>query len=332
MEDQLVLLRTSERSSFTTCRWQWWWGYNLHYQTRRVRPALGFGDLVHQALAAYYVPGRKRAGHPAEHFDRIYRGYCKNHEPIVVKDSEDEGKRVDAGDLGVEMLTNYVEQWGDDSRYEVVASEQTFQVDVHDPRTGVYLFTYVGTFDGIWRDLQTNQLGFAEHKTGASLDPFGAPLVLDEQSSSYWTFGPDWLRHQGLLADDQVLDFILYNRLRKGFRDQRPVNDSGLSLNMDGSVSKKQPAPLFKREISYRTEYERAQVMRRAIHQAREMRLIREGKLVPYKMPGKHCGFCQFRTMCEIHEMGSDWRSILNAEFTKWEPYDAHEIEMERSH
>lgn len=328
--EQLVLLRTSERSDFTECRQKWQWAYVERLKPIRARTALSFGDLVHQALAAYYVPGRKRRGKPALHFEKIYTQFLKDgNEEIYMKSDDD---RVTAMDLGTEMLKNYWATYGKDERYEVISSEQTFQIDVYDPDTGKYLFTYVGTFDGIWRDLETGRILFLETKTGASLRPFGAPMELDEQAGSYWAFGPPWLEHQGILKPGQKLDGILYNRLRKAFADTRPKNAEGLSLNKNGSVSKKQPEPLFKRELTFRGEAERAAVMYRAMHQAREMRLVKAGKLAVYKHTGQHCGWCSFRDMCEVHETGTDWEAMRDNLYRAWDPYSPHEIELEKKH
>lgn len=102
----------------------------------------------------------------------------------------------------------------------------------------------------------------------------------------------------------------------------------GQSLNKDGSVSKLQPAPLFRREEVRRSEAERANLIRRARQEARDIRKAREGKLALYKNPGEHCNWCQFRDMCEVHESASDWRALRGALFTEWSPYEAHDAEV----
>jgi hypothetical protein len=60
-----------------------------------------------------------------------------------------------------------------------------------------------------------------------------------------------------------------------------------------------------------------------------EMSLVRQRKLGVYKSPGMHCNWCQFRDVCELHEMGEDWEDVLNIEFKKWQPYSDHELHLE---
>lgn len=318
-----LLVRTSERSCFKECRQQWDWGYNQRLRPHRISSPLFFGDLVHQALEAWYIPGKKRGQHPAEKFAELWEKWrLGGGDEVMVGDHT-------AGELGAIMLHNYVKEFGKDSWMEVIAPEMTFQVDVHDPETGRYLFTYVGTTDGAIRNLKTRKIGILEHKTGAGLEPFGAPLPLDEQNGAYWTFLPFQLREMGVLGPDEWPDFMLYNRLKKAVGDYRPRNDKGQALNNDGTVSKRQPAPLFKREFVMRTNGDRRNVMARAISEVREMRLVRAGKLDVYKSPGKHCNYCDFRDMCEVHETGSDWEALRDNMYSTWEPYDAHEIQLE---
>lgn len=59
--------------------------------------------------------------------------------------------------------------------------------------------------------------------------------------------------------------------------------------------------------------------------EAREMRLCRSGKLGVYKNPDRHCGYCEYRDMCEIHESGGDWEAIRDQLFTTWNPYEDHQ-------
>lgn len=356
-----VFIRNSEQSCFKNCRQQWWWAYVECLRAKRASSPLSFGDLIHRALAVYYKPGIKRGPHPAKVFTKIYAEHLSSGlEPVLVKIG---GNRVDASELGPHMLENYIDEYGDDRRYEVIAPEQTFQVDVHHPKTGKYMFTVVGTGDAVVRDRKTRKLGMLEHKTGAGLDPFGAPLPLDEQAGTYWTFFPIFLRAQGVLAEDEDLDFILYNRLRKAFKDERPRNAEGHYLNkphkadltawlddhrqvyrkaakMDelmeliakkgqdplllGAPSENQGQPLFKREMTFRSPEDRRRIFERYAHEAREMRYVREGKLGVYKNPDRHCGWCEFRDMCEVHETGSDWKAIRSEMFTTWEPYADH--------
>lgn len=363
------MIRTSERSKFKDCRQAWQWSYVDHLKPLREKPALVFGTLAHRVLELRYPPGTKRGPRPDKLAKKVWLEFLKaGGEEFTMNVGPTEP--VDAGEFLVHMFENYYEEYGDDERYEVVASEMTFQVEVFHPKTGDFLFTYVGTIDGVWYDNNLGVFVFAEHKTGAGLEPFGAPIYLDEQQGSYWAYGPIWLQHIGVLKDGQRIDHVLYNRLRKGIRDDRPRNEAGQYLNSPmkedlltaaldqcdevpkkvtvadlkklledadfdwtqlGAISKNQGTPLFKREQIKRTEEERARTMRRVISEAREMRLVREGKLKVYKRPDRHCTYCEFRDMCEVHEGGGDWKAIRDSMFRTWDPYEDHvrEEEME---
>lgn len=310
-----MIVRTSERRDFKTCRQKWWWSYVDCLTPMGVRPALGFGDLVHQSLAAYYIPGIKRGPHPAGVFEELYKQFVAEHGVLYMKVVDDEPAE-DAYDLGMEMLTNYVDFWGKDSRYKIIQPEQPIKVKII---SGLY---YVCVLDAVIFDRQQKQYGLFEHKTTGSMRKFGAPLALDEQAGSYWTFGYEWMRQQGFKKD---FDFILYNFLRKGHKDDRPVNAEGHSLNKDGSVSKRQPNPLFWREPVYRSEGDRATMYNRVLDEVEDMRAARSRELSIYKNPDDHCHWCQFRDMCEVHETGSDWEAVRDSLYTKGNPYEVYE-------
>lgn len=328
MTDELVMLRTSERVTYTRCKQKWWWSCVECLTPRQASAPLRFGDLVHQALAAYYKVSKttpqRRGPHPAKTFKILYEEQLKEFSKFGMYTEDQEWE--DALSLGVEMLTNYVNEYGKDERYRVVAPEQTFQIDLDDPETGEYLVTYVGTFDAIIEDLHTKEIGLFEHKTAKTINT--GHLYMDEQAGSYWAFAPDWLRSQGILKPKQDLDFILYNYLRKGKRDERPTNELGQCLNKDGTVSKNQPSPLFKRELIYRSHDDRRNTMLRVIEQAKEMAMVRDGNLPHYKSIINGCQgmfSCEFRDMCELQEAGQDWESVRDATMTHWDPYESHD-------
>ena len=318
-----VLIRTSERKDFTRCRQRWVWAYVDRLKPITSKPALVFGDLVHQALAVFYPPGRKRGPLPATTFQKL----SDENEKELYGAYDDEGEYLDALELGITMLNGYVEHYGKDPDIFVVSPEQEFQLDIYDSETDEYLCTYVGTFDAVVMRMKTKKIGLLEHKTDKSIPSANIFLPLDEQGGSYWAYGPDWLKSRNILKRGQTLDFILYNFLRKGKPDERPRNEKGLCLNQDGSVSKRQPPPLFHREYMFRNNAMRANLMKRVEHQAWEMSLVRSGELEAYKNPTANCRWdCQFKDMCELHERGDDWESFRDAMFRRWNPYEAHDV------
>jgi hypothetical protein len=315
------MVRTTERRMFAQCRQRWWWTFVECLQPIDAAAPLKFGDIVHQALALYYKPGKRRGPHPAKSFIQVLD---EQFEDFGFKDSN--GIWTEARDLGVEMLTNYVDRWGKDSHIEVISPEMPAEVDVYNSK-GKYVCTYVLKFDAVIRDLNNGQLGLFEHKTAKAISTSHLPL--DEQGGTYWTFATPWLRAQGILGPSDEIKFILYNFLRKGKKDDRPTNEHGQALNKNGSVSKNQPSKLFLRQPIYRSEHDRESTLSRVRAQSWEMGKARQGKLPIYKnpagqFPDQHCNTCAFRDMCELHETGGDWETIRDLTMTHWEPYADH--------
>lgn len=371
MSETPVMVRTSERTMFTKCRQAWWWSY-----VERRRPvegwsaALTFGTMIHRALAAYYIPEtrkeRRRGPHPAQSFVKLYDIMDANGRAFNVR--TDDEVWIDALDLGVEMLENYIDQWKQEDRdILVLYPEMPFQYIVRDPATKEILCVYVGETDVLVRNLRTGRLGLMEHKTAGIIDT--GHLFLDEQAGSYWTILPKWLVEQGVVKKDDNLDFMLYNYLRKAEKDERPRNSAGQYLNLPtvevlkaalleadpqasvrgakredlldmlkghginglllGEPSKHQPPPLFHRELIFRTQAERRSTMQRIHEQVTEMNLVRAGKMPHYKAPSKDCRFCEWRDICEIHEQGNDWKELKRMTTKKWDPYAAHIWDIE---
>ena len=170
---------------------------------------------MHAALAAYYVPGRKRGPDPWTTYKRLYH--------------QEAQEQKDCG-FDVYSEETWVAHWnwawpcctgmwnGTRTRtraYEIVSSEQTFQLPVRVPKLLIptmnrnallalppFTFKAVGTFDGVWRHLTSGRISFKEFKTATAISLDGLPM--DEQAGMYWTYGPKWLRRKGLLAEGEL--------------------------------------------------------------------------------------------------------------------------------
>lgn len=349
----LPMLRTSERSSFRFCRWVWNLSYNRHIEPQTAAKALRFGTLVHRSLAAYYIPGKKRGPEPAGTFQKLYDEELKEQEKFGFFD--DDGKWEEAGELGVAMMENYIEQYGADDRWEVIATEQPFEVVVHKPECGICSetiltdkngsdcspncpgpelvpwFIYAGVLDGVWRELSSGKLWIPDHKTTQGIGPETVKhLVLDDQAGAYWSWGVDWLYAQGILKPNQKLAGMLYNFMRKALPDERPYKmHKGIRhyLNKDGSVSQKQPSPYFLRQPIFRDEMDKQAAKTRTLMDYGEIEMVRKGVLQINKNPGRFtCSMCWAIDLCELHEAGHDWEEMLNGTTKAWDPYAEHEI------
>ena len=326
-----ILLRNSERQSFLGCRLRWWWEWEDRRKPTSTKPALTFGDLVHQALERYYKKGRKRGPHPAKTFTKVYDDYTLKqgyHIGMKVKDNDDEELVwTKARDLGIAMLNGYVDKYGPEDHIEVIVPEMPFRVKLHHPKNGSYVVTAVGKLDAVYRDRSKSKrpLGIIDHKTAASIQT--GHLALDEQAGTYFALAPIFLKSVGLMDEDEYLQHILFNFLRKAMPDQRPRNKKGHYLNQDGSVSKKQPPPYFERREVIRNENDSANLINRIIIQAWEMKQVRKGKLPIYKHPTRDCStMCSFHAICELHETGSDWEELMELSTKKWDPHADHEL------
>lgn len=318
-------IRTSERSTYEACYWQWDHSYNQRLTPIVDAPALRFGTLIHAALEERYPPGIRRGPHPATTFARLYEEELSEAEEVWgFRDGD--GEWANAATLGEAMLNNYVDTYGKDEEWKVIASEMTFQVPVFVraissdgervlrpasaglgpdllPLPGVnivpcrrtdkyayHLFTYVGTMDGVWESRVSGRVLVNDYKTTKN-DPAkeaAGKAILDEQATAYWTWGVDWLTLQKVLstAKQQKLAGMLYTFLYKAAPDERPTNSLGQSLNKDGSVSKQQPAKRFYRDVVYRDREQTDRARLRAVQQCLEMMQRRAGMLPIRKAPG----------------------------------------------
>jgi hypothetical protein len=338
----VLLVRNSEVQTWKTCRHRWAWTYRDERQAAQAAGALRFGSLIHAALAAYYPPGRKRGPAPWDTYEQEYYAQATEQRDRGFDVFSDEAW-VNALDLGVGMLHGYVARYQDeDQEYEVISSEQTFQLPVRVPEQRTWLeedkaalvlppFTFkaVGTFDGVWRHLPSGRLLFKEHKTCTAISLDGLPM--DEQAGMYWTYGPKWLHRQGLLPADELPSHILYTFLRKAKPDpEQRTNAEGHVLNRDGTVSKRQPAPYFARVPVYRDAADRRNHHERVVQEARDLAAARAGLLPLYKNPGylmfPNCRMCPVREACELHETGGDWQEVLGQTTINWNPYADHEL------
>lgn len=326
------LLRNSERSSFKRCRHSWQWGYKDGRQPIAAGAALRFGDLYHQALAAYYLPGLKRGPHPAVTFEKLYHKSAAELKEQGFNVFADE-TWVDALTLGVSMLSGYVAKFAaEDDEYEILSTERTFRVPIRalDPYTGEpFRFVAVGTLDGVWKQRSTGRISFKEHKTCSAINLSGLPL--DDQAGMYWTYGPKWLQRRGILKEGELPSAILYTFHRKAAPNpDANYNAEGHKLNKDGSVSKVQPAAYWARVPVYRDRVDRERIHARIVAEMADIIRARAGLLPLYKNPGPlympNCSSCSFKDACELHEVGGDWESVLEQTHIPWDPYADHEL------
>jgi hypothetical protein len=291
-----------------------------------VPDALWFGIGVHEALAAWYLKGKKRGPHPADTFLE-WIGDEQRHILVSPADHEraddERAKFDDARELGVSMLEGYVEEWGEDSHWQVLAIERPFKVLVK--HNGVSIARFWSTWDGVYRDLRDGRIYLMEHKTASQIQT--SYLELDDQAGIYWALAGAILRKEGVLKDREEIAGIQYNFLRKSKPDERPRDASGAYLNQNGSVSKRQPPERYVRpDPIERSPRERKTQLERLEGEVVWMNAMRWGDMPVIKSTQKDCTFCEFFIMCKAHERGGEnWKQIANSQFAIGEdPYDRY--------
>lgn len=330
--EQQVLLRTSERKTYRGCRWAWNVKYLHGLEPKGRRGALSFGTLIHAALEGYYPPGDSRGDDPVETFLNLY-----DEQQAAFDQWDEEGNRIPARELGEAMLRGYLDEYGNDSELTIITPELGFQIDVYDHR-GDYLVTYVGKIDAAARHRKHGKVVLLEHKTAKSIEFVRINSDYGEQGLSYWWAATRWLRHIGELGEDEHIDQVLYNFLRKGMPDERPRNEQGHCLNKPskdaivaaceseglvtkgtipvltdrlldagwtehdvallGEPSKIQPAPLFHRQPLDLGQNQLEQFEKRLRQEAWEMGQVRKGNIPTYKSPSSWT--CR---MCDLRDI-----------------------------
>jgi len=366
-----VILRTSERRSFKRCPAQWWWAYREGLKPRGAeKTPLWFGTGVHLAFANWYLPGTKRGVHPAQTFAE-FAGDALHSIKVADATEEQVAEYEDGATLGTTLMEEYVKLYGTDDRWHFISAEQTFSISVPWPkgdRQTAYevdedspgeLVEYDGTFDGVYRDLDTGRIELLETKTAKSISL--GHLTIDDQAGSYWAVAGQTLRQQGLIKPDERIAGINYNFVRKALPDNRPRDAKGYACNKPvkadyqaalgisdaearkmkleymediaqkagvtvlGERSKVQPQPVFQRHMIHRTAAERQTQMRRIQDEAVLMRAVRDGLLPVVKNTTFSCHRdCDYFTMCELQERQGNWKDFRSVAFRQQDPYADH--------
>lgn len=231
MQIDLPLLRQSERTCFRRCPRQWWWAYREGLKLRKMDSgAAWFGTGMHLVLAEWYVPGKKRGRNPLETWAEFTKD---SYETIRVESNfsdEDLVTYENAIDLGRDMIEMYLELYGEDPEWEVIAVEKRFAVRIPDPNDPTKAIAIdVGTFDLVIRNIRTGKIWLVDHKTCKAFEY--RHLTIDDQGGSYCALATFALREEGLIGPKESVQGIIYNFLRKAKRDTRPEDSEGRKLN-----------------------------------------------------------------------------------------------------
>lgn len=359
INNQLPMLRNSERTAFKRCQAQWNWAWNYGPDGLGLTPifepqgARWFGSMLHVALAEWYTPPKGKNGFcrgrdPRETWEDLAKEAFTNIRTTeYAEDAEQEW--ADARDLGAIMLTGYLAYHGTDEAWEVLMPEQRFDAKIpfnnrqkkmlasSDNRMnlssrlryqsqGGFITRLVGTFDMPIRDhsVAGEPIKIVDHKSTGKKESI-AHLTKDDQVGTYISTSTGFLRKANLIRPDEAVTGVIFNYLRKSKpKDDRPTNEAGQFLNKDGSVSKNQGVPLFWREEVPRNKANRIRQVVRIADDAETIQAVRSGAIPVTKSPGEHCAWCDFRDLCDIDEDGGDVKQFINDAFKTQDMYADH--------
>jgi hypothetical protein len=334
------LIRTSERSDFKHCQFYWWHHWQNGLTTPRVPTWAWFGTAIHKAQEVRYPIGHKR-GKPLDVLNAFEAAVGDETRKVYEKGGElDDDEVHDGRELGLAMLRGYMKHWGEDKHWEVLHTEQPFQIDVRHPRSGRLIAVYLGTWDlAIWDNVD-KVFRIVDHKTRAQFLRSWVHFEINDQAGSYLWVAPEVLQHMGLLGPKDDIDGIVFNMLRKAM--PQPVADDGIRYNqpkkkhyqealapimnltgkegmvtldklaklhklvVKGDARAVQPVPNFERYITRRKPEQRVKQGLKVIDEALHMEAIRKGKLPLLKNTGEHCARCPLFDFCLLDEEDKD--------------------------
>lgn len=380
---QPPLVRTSERNDHAQCPWLWAQRWLNGLVPVREPTWAVFGTAWHRAMEVYYPVGRKR-GSVLDTIDMFLASLDDLGRKIGVDISELEEEEIErkesngqkvklvpARDLGPIMVREYIKFYEGDRDWDVVHSEQTFQIDVPDPDfPGEVLLVLAGTWDLLVWSRSKRRYELVDHKTAKTIPSWGY-LELDNQAGTYPWVAKEVLVHKGILTKKDHIRGITFSYAKKTAPDPRPVNAAGEATNKPkkehyikalvghttqspaalnkhtlealetmarqrkvvvlGEASATQPAKRFERYYSPRTPQQNAGQARRVQAQGIVMEMQRNGELPIYKTPNRDCERCAVFDMCTLEEQGDDWEFYRDEMFKKRDPYRDHRADMERN-
>lgn len=324
-------VRSHEIMDYKRCPKMWFWKWRKGLVPKAISfGALELGTWMHLALAEWYKAGFKRSRSSlAQLFLDVSNKAIKR--AIDAKAPQHAlDKACELEMLGSEMAVAYQSHYqGNDAKIDVLATEVPLEFTFESEHTQI---THKLKPDLIYFDPDTSgDIWLMEHKTAAQIRT--AHLVIDGQARPYGAMAERALRNAGLITASQRLRGIMYNFLRKGLPDLRPVNEKGQSLNKNGTVSKKQPAINFLRHPVTLTREAKIitleRIQRDSLLVALTTQSIRARKIDPRDIPKtshNSCPkICPFFEMCVAEENGADIRTMEETMYVRRDPYVYYE-------
>lgn len=322
---ELTVVRSGERSRYKRCVKAWFWAWRRGLVPRGARfGALELGTWIHIALANWYLPGYARASIGLVELFRIASD-------IAIGMARDEGapehvidQAIELQQLGLAMIEAYEKHYKRDSGMEIITAEIPLEFTlapnvVHRLKPDL---VYADRAGDIW---------LGEHKTAKTIRT--EHLALNDQGPAYAAMAERALKRAGILDKSDIIKGVMYNFLRKALPDLRPENRKGQKLNKNGTVSAKQPPPLFLRHPLVLTREQKRRTLVRVANETGKIQsltnALKKGHVKPEQLDktGHHScpKFCEFWAMCVAEERGADIRMMERTMFFRRNPYEYEE-------
>jgi len=323
-----LLIRSHEIMDYKRCPKMWYWKWRLGLVPKEKSfGALDLGTWLHDALAHWYMnyAGKHRTGAALavcfDHFalKAIDSAPAKTPQHVVDKAQE-------LYKLGQAMLISYAKEYQGDRNWIVIGAEIPLEVEItdkNDQTIGLYRLK----LDLAIRERTTGKIWIIEHKSAKTIRT--EHLTIDGQARPYGALAEIAMRHVGVLSHTDVVEGILYNYLRKTMPDVREVDTKGLALNKDGTVSKRQPSPMFKRHPVTLTRRAKAVALKRIQRDVTMLTKLRNylvkhrefADRLPKTAHWSCPRWCQYFAMCELEEQGGKIDELRRGTFVRQDPY-----------
>lgn len=321
----LPLIRHSERVDFKRCPKKWFWHWRMGLFPKSINfGALVLGTWTHAALAGWYGQPDRASLDLSVWFER--------HADADIKHAGDSlpehvlAQAEEARMLGVAMTTAYQSRYGADDDVNVMAVELPLEFEITDEE-GKVIALHKLKPDMIYESSRDGNVWLMEHKTAKQIRLEHLPI--DDQARPYAAMAETAMRRAGMLAKSQQFKGVMYNFLRKALPDERETNSKGQALNKNGTVSARQPTPVFVRHpvvLSRKAKQialMRLRIETRIVTQYAEA--VRSKRIDPQfipKTPHSSCPkLCQYFAMCVVEEQGGDIKTMQETMYVRANPY-----------
>lgn len=312
-------LSNSEMKSFRRCRRHWYLSHYLRLKKRAgddPGSALSVGNLVHDALAAYYDPTQPLD--PVVYAEQAFSLAIAEH-PSEETALRKEHELVNA------MLKGYLEwltETGEDSNLRILGSEQTVRVPMRANGEPVVLSNgetlhLLSKLDAPVERISDGQKLALEHKTTGDLN---APLIGYRIDSQFLT--------------EHLARFL--HAMEEGATAEDAYNDcSGILVNLLKKVKRTASAkpPFYKREDVPHNIHELRNHWKAVVTIAAEIAdaevRLNAGEdhhtvTPPTAIPDRCKWECEFFKVCPLADDGSDFAGVLNAMYEERDPLERY--------